>query len=86
VARGEPLRVLHDLNRIDKHCVLHLTGHTLEGTMLATEALGGSVEGSEAFNGPFEDGAVLARVVVTPPNAEVNMQFGASFNVVGNGC
>jgi hypothetical protein len=85
-ARTEPLRVLHDLNIADKHQFLHLTWLSLESATLVTNARGGNIVHSETFHGPVEDGTVLARVLVSPPDAEVDMHFGAAFDVaLGSG-
>lgn len=80
-ARALPLRVIHDLNVADKHQFLHLTWLSLESATLVTNARGGTITHSETFHGPFEDGAILARVVVSPPEAEVDMHFGAAFDI-----
>lgn len=78
----EPLRVVHDLNVADKHKFVHLTGISLESSTLRPIAPPGAhIRHSETFPGPFEDGAILARVVVSPPETEVNMNFEPTFDV-----
>lgn len=79
--RDEPLLVLHNLNVTDKHKALHLTGLSMEEATIRPVAPGAKIRHSETFPGTFEQGAVLARVVVTPPEAEVDMNFRPAFDV-----
>jgi hypothetical protein len=77
-----PLRVLHDLNVDDKHCFVHLAWVALDRCSLVVDARHSAIiKSQEVFTGPFDEGAVLARVIVSPPEAEVDMEFRASFSV-----
>jgi hypothetical protein len=77
----QPLRVLHDLNITDKHRFIHLTWLSLEASRLRPVARGGTIRHTEAFPGPLELDAVLARVVVSPPEAQVDMNFAPTFDI-----
>jgi hypothetical protein len=77
----EPLLVLHNLNVDDKHKFLHVTGLSMEGATLRPVAPGARIRHAETFPGTFEHGAVLARVVVSPPEAKVDMNFRPAFDV-----
>lgn len=79
---GEPLWVLHDLAAIDKHQVLHLVGGTIQGTSSSLLTHGATIETvSAATDGPFEDGAVVHRFTIDPPDAKVDMHFGMGFAI-----
>jgi hypothetical protein len=79
IPADEPLGIIHELNRVDKH------RHVLVVPAIAMGAQWkrpGTVV-SESFHplGPFEDGAELARFRLTARQPEVDMEFRPMFHV-----
>lgn len=77
---GEPLWILHDLSRVDKHQELHVVGGTIQGTSHALLTQGGDIDLVYVRpDGPFEDGAVVQRVRLDPADAKVDVHFGVAY-------
>lgn len=77
----EPLWVLHDLDIVDKHRLLLVLDEILEGSSVIAYTFGADMPEVRIEHGTFEDGAQIGCYTVTPPDAEVNMDFGVAFDV-----
>jgi hypothetical protein len=71
--KDHPLWILHELWNIDKHREIHLLGMLAKKSELAVTpmTIGGRVEDVEALAPRFEDGAVLGRCRLVPPDIDV---------------
>jgi hypothetical protein len=82
--QAKALWVVHDFDVFDKHKVLAVTSsvldeHTIELTVPPYTAVHYEIE---VIAGAFEDGAVVATVIIDPPNPKVKVKGQPGFGIV----
>lgn len=80
--KRHPLWILNERWNGDKHRASHIVGMALAKSTVDVEVIGGTVQYLELRTRRIEDGAILARFQVAPPDAQVAVYGNQSSEIV----